>query len=159
MTLSLLFLPLRARALWIFLAALALIFLVFDAASALAATAGTLDPAPNNHLVLPTDQIWAFVAGNISPLAAYVVNKFGPQVNESVKAMVFVVVAAVAAGLTQAITAGDVGFNATTLQFIVTGVVGALLAHKWFWLPSMIGPKVGAGHNKAGQPAGPLQAL
>lgn len=107
------------------------------------------------HLVLPTDQIWAFVAGNLAPLVAYVLNHYAPWVSEKVKVFVQFVVAAIAGGLAQAITNGGVGFNATTLQFVVTAVVGAFLAHAWVWQRSTVAQSLGGGSNRTDAPGTP----
>lgn len=104
-------------------------------------------PPPAPTLVLPTDQLWAFAAGSIVPLVTYAINKWAPYTSEKIKGLVQVVVAAIAGGLVQAITAGGVGFNSTTLQFIITAVVAALGAHKALWLPSGISWLFGGGQN------------
>lgn len=122
-----------------------LTFLLFVPGLALADVSG-----PPTHLVLPTDQIWAFVAGNLAPLVAYVLNYHAPWISESFKVLIQAVAAAVAGGIVQAITAGGVGFNATTLQFVVTAVVGAFLAHAWVWSRSPIATNLGGGRNKQG---------
>jgi hypothetical protein len=106
-------------------------------------------PAPQHTLALPTDQIWTIVAASVAPLAGYIVNYLGPHSSERIKAVVQLVAAAIAGGLTQAITAGDVGLNAITLQFVVTAVIAAFGAHKLLWQPSTIGHAFGAGRNRA----------
>ncbi len=108
---------------------------------------GAVDPPPSPTLALPTDQLWAFAAGNLAILVAYILNHAGPWLSEEAKGIVAVITTAIAGAITQAITAGDVGFNGTTLQFAVTAVVGGLMAHKWFWQPSNIGARFGAGSN------------
>lgn len=135
----------------VFLFAL-LALLLLPAVALAAGDAGTIDPKPSPTLVLPTDQLWAFLAASLVTLPTYLFNHYGPQVSEPVKGLVLMVTTAVAAALTQAITAGGVGFNQTTLQFIVTGVVGAFLTHKYVWQTTGISTKLGAGTNKAGQP-------
>lgn len=115
--------------------------------------ASASDVAVPHSLVLPTDQIWAFVAGNLAPLIAYLLNYAGPWLSEKIKLFVQLVVAAVAGGVAQAITAGGVGFNDVTLQFVITAVVGALLAHKWAWQPSSIASSLGGGRNRQQEPA------
>lgn len=107
---------------------------------------------PQHTLAFPTDQIWAFVAGNLAPLVAYVLNYYGPHVSEKAKVVVTMVVAAVAGGIAQAITAGNVGFNDATLQFVVTAVVAAFLAHHWIWQPSTIASALGGGRNRQTEP-------
>jgi hypothetical protein len=110
-------------------------FIIIAALVALAFPALALadTTAPNGHLVLPTDQIWAFVAGNLAPLLMYLVNRYMPYTSETIKALMQGVGAAVAGGIAQAITAGGVGFNSATLQFVVTAVIGMLIAHHWVW--------------------------
>lgn len=100
-----------------------------------------------NALVLPTEQVWTLIAGGIVPLVSYVLNYAGPQTSEKVKAFVHVLAAAVAGGLMQAITAGDVGLNTITLQFILTAVIAALTAHKLLWQPSGVSTALGGGRN------------
>lgn len=105
-------------------------------------------PPPSPTLVLPTDQLWALAVGLLVPLVTYVLNYVGPWVSEPVKAGVLVIAAAVAGGLAQAITAGDVGFNTTTLQFVLTAVLSALSAHRILWKPSGVSAKLGGGQNR-----------
>jgi len=133
----------------LFLALLALLLLP---ALALAQEAGTIDPKPSPTLVLPTDQLWVYLAASLVTLPTYLFNHYGPVVSEPVKGLVLMVTAGVAGGITQAVTAGGVGFNHTTLQFIVTAVVGAFLTHKFVWQTTGISSKLGAGTNKPGQP-------
>lgn len=119
--------PLRWLLLSLFGMAMLGLLVLLLAAPALAADSV---PAEPRSFVFPTDQVWALVAGGLAPLVAYVLNHYSPfWFTEPVKGIVQAVAAAVAAGIAQAITAGDVGFNDATLQFVVTGVVGALLAH------------------------------
>lgn len=133
------------------LAVTALIFLSL-AAPSLAQDAGTVDPKPAPTLVLPTDQLWAYLASTLVTLPTYLVNKYGPQVSEPVKGLVLMLTTAVAAGVTQAITMGNVGFNQTTLQVVVTSVFVAFMAHKFVWQTTGIARNLGAGQNKPGQP-------
>jgi hypothetical protein len=139
----------------------AFIIILTLAAPVLAATgdAGTLDPVPPRQLVLPTDQVWTLIAGGIVPLFTYAINKYAPWVSENVKALVLALAAAVAGGITQAITAGGVGLNQTTLQFVATAVFGAFLAHAHAWSRVPLSRRLGAGQNKTGQEPGPLQQV
>jgi hypothetical protein len=105
-------------------------------------------PPPQHTLAFPTDQVWTLIIGALVPLVTYVLNYLGPQVDEKIKAFVLVVVAAIAGGLTQAVVAGDVGFNNTTLQFVLTAVVAALTAHAWLWRPSGTNVALGGGRNR-----------
>lgn len=115
-------------------------------------------PPPQPTLALPTDQVWTLIAGALAPIAAYMLNFRAPWLTEPVKALVQVVVAAVAGGIMQAVTAGGVGFNGRTLQFILTAVFGALAAHSGLWKPSGIQRTLGGGQNKQGPvvPAAPV---
>lgn len=98
-----------------------------------------------NHVVLfPVDQIIILVIGSLVPLVSYVLNKYLPTTSESVKALVHVVVAAIAGALYTAVDTSVFGFNNVTLQLIVTAVVGALAAHKLLWKPAKINEKLGA---------------
>jgi hypothetical protein len=106
-------------------------------------------PPPQHTLALPTDQLWTLLAGALVPLATYALNHAGPQVTEPLKAIVHVLVAAIAGGITQAIVAGNVGFNNITLQYVITAVVAALAAHRLLWLPSGISTRLGGGTNAA----------
>jgi peptidoglycan/LPS O-acetylase OafA/YrhL len=105
-------------------------------------------PNPNTTLALPTDQIWTLAVGALVPLVTYGLNYVGPWLSEAIKAIILVVVSAIAGGITQAIVAGDVGFNATTLQFVLTAVIAALSAHRLLWRPSTISTKLGGGRNR-----------
>lgn len=124
---------------------LALVALLVTPAAALADGA----PPPQPTLALPTDQVWTLIAGGLAPLAAYLLNHYLPHTSEKIKAFVHVIVAAVAGGVMEAITAGagTVGFNTITLQFVLSAVVAALSAHKLLWQPSTISTALGAGSN------------
>jgi hypothetical protein len=98
--------------------------------------------------LLPNDQLAVLVIGLLVPLVGYLLNYVGPWIDEKVKGVVQVVVAAVAAGLYQAVEAGGLGLNDVTLQLIVTAILGALAAHKLLWLPSGISTSLGGGRNK-----------
>lgn len=102
---------------------------------------------PGSHLALPTDQVWALLAGALVPAVGYLLNHYAPWCDEKVKAAVQVVVAAIAGGIAQAIAAGDVGLNGATLQFVLTAVAAAFAAHHWFWQPSGISAALKAGTN------------
>lgn len=104
-------------------------------------------PPPQPTLALPTDQVWTLIAGVLSPIAAYALNFRGPWISERVKVLVQIVVAAVVGGITQAITAGGVGFNGRTLQFVITAIFAALGAHFGIWRASGISTAVGGGRN------------
>jgi hypothetical protein len=119
------------------------------------AMAGAADvaPTPQPSLALPAIQAVAVLIGFLSPLVTYVLNHYAPWADEKIKAVVQVVVAAVAAGLYQAIEVGSIGFNSVTLQLVSTAVFAALLTHKILWLPSGISAKLGGGTNIQDNPA------
>lgn len=101
-----------------------------------------VDP-PQHTLALPTTQIWCIVAGCISPLITYVLNnRLLKNLSEPIKAVIFLVGAAIAGGIAQAINAGNVGFNQSTFQLVATSVLAAIIAHFGFWQPSTIAAKV-----------------
>lgn len=125
------------------LASIVALFVLVLPAIALAADA----PPPQRTLALPTDQIWAAVAGGLAPLVAYMLNYVGPYVDERLKGVVQALAAAIAGGIAQAITAGDVGFNAITLQFVVTAMLTAVVGHKAY-AASGINVAFGGGRNR-----------
>jgi hypothetical protein len=138
--------------------AIAFLFLVLALPEvALAADAGTADPSPPTQLILPTDQLWAIFVAGFVPLVMYGVNKYAPWVSEGGKLVAHAIAAAIVGGVVQAITAGDVGFNQTTLQFVLSGVAGAFLSITLAWSKTQIPEKLGAGQNKDGQSPGPFQ--
>lgn len=93
-------------------------------------------PAPAHTFVFPAVQVWTIVAGSLVTVVTYVLNKYAPWTSQSVKAFVLVITAAVSAGITQSIDGGTVGFNADTLQLVVTAVVAAFGSHLLIWKPS-----------------------
>lgn len=117
-----------------------------------AAFADTIDPKPAPVLWLPTDQLWTWIAAAVAILPMYLINHYAPWLTDPVKAAASTVFVAVAAGITQAITAGGVGFNQTTLQFIVTALGAAFLAHSVIWKPTGIATRLKAGTNKQDLP-------
>lgn len=104
-------------------------------------------PPTNPTLAFSAIQFWTLVIGSLTPLVGYLINTYAPWVSEPVKAAVQVALAALAAALFQLLDAGELAFNAQTLQLCFSAVVSALVAHKFLWLPSGIGPKLGAGVN------------
>lgn len=100
------------------------------------------------EVILPATQLAVLAIGLLTPLVGYVLNYLGPWVDERVKGVVQVLVAAIAAGLYQALDAGHLGFNNTTLQLVITAVLAALAAHHWLWKPSGISTTLGGGRNK-----------
>lgn len=107
-------------------------------------------PPPQTTLAFPTDQVWTLLAGALAPLAAYVLNYIGPHTDEKVKGLVQAVVAAIAGGVGQAISAGPgtVGFNNTTLQFVLSAIAAAVFAHGAYKAAG-INTYLGGGRNKA----------
>lgn len=117
------------------------------------------EPAVNPiTLILPKAQLWTLIVGALVPLVTYVLNHVGPWVSEPVKAFVLALAAAIAGALVTAITTSVFGFNAQTLQLVVSAIIAAFAAHKLLWLPSGISTLLGGGTNKAPvapAPAGP----
>lgn len=101
------------------------------------------------NLLLGNTQVWVLLIGSLVPLVSYLLNRVAPWVDETVKAIVQVVVAAVAAGLFTALDTSVFGWNATTLQLVLSGVVAALAAHNWLWKPAKVNVKLGATENSA----------
>lgn len=101
-----------------------------------------------SKLLVSQDQLWVLVIGSIVPLVGYVLNYLGPWVDEKIKAVVQVLVAAVAAALYTALETNVLGLNSQTLQLVVTAIVAALAAHHWLWKPSTISTELGGGRNK-----------
>lgn len=99
-------------------------------------------PAQAHTFVFPAVQVWTIVAGSLVTVVTYALNKRAPWVSQSVKAFVLVITAAVAAGITQSIDGGTVGFNADTLQLVVTSVVAAFGSHLLIWKPSGVQAKL-----------------
>lgn len=130
------------------LAVLALTVAMLLGAMAAVALAADPAPAPAPTLLLPTEQIWAFAAGGLVPLLTYVINHWAPWVSEPVKAFVFVLGAAVAGGITQAIDVGNVGFNDQTLQFVLSAIFAAVVAHAGIYTRGGINTRLGGGSNR-----------
>jgi hypothetical protein len=118
-----------------------------DARSSWSVLAAT--PPPQPTLALTGLQVWSALIGALVPLATYVLNHNAPWVSEQIKAIVLVIVAAVAGALTQLVYAGGLALNTRTLEVIGTAVVAALIAHKALWLPSSISVALGGGTNAA----------
>lgn len=104
---------------------------------ALALAAGTA--------LVPVPQIWVLLLGALTPLVTYVLNHFAPWVGEAVKATVLAVVAGVVGAIYTAIETSTFGWNNTTLQLILTAILGAFGAHLLLWKPSSISTKLGGG--------------
>jgi hypothetical protein len=97
-----------------------------------------------NHWLLENRQVVVLLIGSIVPLGGYVLNRLAPWASETVKGLIQVALAAVAAALYTALNTNVIGFNGDTLQLILTGVVGALFAHHLLWKPAKVNLKLGA---------------
>jgi VIT1/CCC1 family predicted Fe2+/Mn2+ transporter len=106
----------------------------------------------SGHLVLPTAQLWTLVIGALVPLVTYIVNRYAPWVSEPVKAVVLAVAAAAASALYTALGTHIIGFNAPTLQLVLTAVVTAFITHAVIWKPSGISVLLGAGTDRQKHP-------
>jgi len=100
-----------------------------------------------HEVLLPTTQIVVMAIGALVPLVTYILNHYAPWVDEKVKGVVLVLVAAASAGLYQAVEANNFGFNNTTLQLVMSAIFTALLAHNWFYTKSTISTALGGGSN------------
>lgn len=96
------------------------------------------------NLLLDNPQFWAIVIGSLVPLVTYVLNRYAPWVDESVKAFVLLFVTAVATGLYTALETSVFGWNEQTFQLVLSGVFAAFMAHKILWKPARINEKLGA---------------
>ena len=119
-----------------------MIFATLFAMIVLPMSAFAADPALQGDFVFPSLQVWAIVAGSLVTAVTYIINKYAPWVGQGTKAFVLVITAAIAAGLTQSIDGGTVGFNDQTLQLVVTSVVAAFGSHLLLWKPSGIQAKL-----------------
>lgn len=111
------------------------------------AWAADVVPPDNRTLALPELQLWTLLAGCLVPGVTYVLNKHAPWMTDPVKGFVHVVTASIAGALVVLIDTGDIGLNNETFQAVFTAVVAAFGAHAWFWKPTGLGPKLGAGQN------------
>lgn len=110
-------------------------------------------PDPRSGLVLDPTQTYTLLIGALVPLVTYLLNHYAPWCDEKVKGIVHVITAAVAGGLYQALSGGELGFNAPTVQILGTSVIAALFAHRILWQPSGISTALGGGQNStASQP-------
>lgn len=96
------------------------------------------------HLLLANKQFIVLALGMVCPLVGYVLNRVGPWVDETIKAAVQIVLAAVVGALFTALETNAFGWNEPTIQLVLTAIVGALTAHHWFWKPAKINTKLGA---------------
>lgn len=123
-------------------------FVTFLALPAIAAASVQNSPT----LVLPSTQVWAIVIGALVPLVTYGLNYVGKWVSEPVKAAVLAVASAAASALYTALATSVIGWNTSTLQLILTGVVGAFASHNLVWKPSGVSALLGAGKNIQSNP-------
>lgn len=119
------------------------------------ASAYANDPGLQGQFVFPALQVWTIVAGSLVTVVTYVINRWAPWVGQGTKAFVLVIAAAIAAGLTQSIDGGTVGFNDQTLQLVVTAVVAAFGSHLLLWKPSGIQAKLAQPEVQPGEPVVP----
>lgn len=99
-----------------------------------------------------TLQLWALLAGTLTPLGAYVLNYLGPWVDEKLKALVQVVLAAIAGAIVALVDRGEVGFDKKTLVYVLSAVIAALFSHGVLWRPSSISTELGGGRNAQSNP-------
>ena len=103
-------------------------------------------------LALQSSQLWVLLIGSLVPLATYVLNHYAPWASEPAKALVLVVVTAVAGGLYTALATSTFGLNSQTAQMVLTAVAGALAAHHGLWRPSTVSARLGGGSNAQARP-------
>jgi peptidoglycan/LPS O-acetylase OafA/YrhL len=94
--------------------------------------------------LLAYDQIVILIIGSLVPLIGYWLNNKLPWVSESAKAIFQVVLAAAAGAVYTALEGPNFGWNADTLNLVVTAVVAALGAHGFLWKPGKFNTKLGA---------------
>jgi hypothetical protein len=103
----------------------------------------TLQASPIAHLTFPPVMVWAALVGVFTPLIGYVVNSsLWKNAPEPAKFAVQIVIAAVAGGITTAISTNVFGLNNATLEIVGTSILAALAAHHWGWVPSTIKAKL-----------------
>lgn len=110
-------------------------------------------PSPQPGLAVDSVQFWTLAIGSLVPLVTYLINHYGPHVDEKVKAAVLVVVAAVAGALYPLIQSGDWAFDTKHLELVGSAVLAALVAHHTLWKPSGISTALGAGSNVQDDPS------
>lgn len=105
-----------------------------------------MNPDPN--LVASNPQIWVLLIGSLVPLVGYLLNTYAPWLDEKVKGIVQVVLAAAVGALYVALDTKVFGLNGATAQLVLTAVVGSLSAHHLLWKPAAISAALGGGQNK-----------
>jgi hypothetical protein len=95
-------------------------------------------------VLFPTDQLVVLLVGFFVPLVGYVLNRYAPWIDETVKATVQVALSAGAGAIYTAVADPSFGFNNVTLQLVLSAVVSALVAHKLLWQPARANVKLGA---------------
>lgn len=96
------------------------------------------------HLLLDSPQMWVLLIGSIVPLGGYLLNRFAPWTTEPVKGLIQVVLAGVAGALYTALETDILGWNAGTVELVLTAIVAALFAHNLLWKPAKVNTKLGA---------------
>jgi hypothetical protein len=127
---------------WIKALALGIVVFLLDAAPSLAATSQSTP----GQVIKPN--LWAFGVGFLVPVVVYVLNHVGPWLTEPVKTTVMLIVTTIAGALTELIDKGSVGFDSRTLNFVVTAVIAAVIAHHGVWKPGQVNTALGAGTNR-----------
>jgi hypothetical protein len=95
------------------------------------------------QLVLPNQQFWVLLVGAAVPVLTYWFNKVMPWQTEQTKAIVHVIVLAVA-GVAYTAIFGDVHGTGDFLQQVITAVISGLFAHNILWKPTGLNLVFGA---------------
>jgi hypothetical protein len=97
-----------------------------------------------------TLQLWALIAGAISPLVAYVLNYLLPWTSDSVKQVAQGLAATAAGAIADLLDTGKIGFDKQTLLYIGSALLASLVAHYGYTRGSgedSINVKLGGGRN------------
>lgn len=121
----------------------ALSALVLFVSSAWAAGA---DP-PQHALTLSPDQTWVALIGALVPLGTYLLNHYAPWCSEHVKGLVLTILSGASGALYKLIETGGLSLNASTVQYVLTGIAAALFAHGFLYKPAGINVKLKATAN------------
>lgn len=113
--------------------------------------------APTHTLLFPQAQLFAFFFGMVSTAVSYILNravikKLIAGVPEPILGLVHILVAAAGAAIYEASQTNSFGWNATTLQLILTAVVASFAAHGLIYKPTglqavLTGSKAGGSHR------------